>query len=158
MKVYDIYTDLDPDMLGAVAAETYYIWLMFACGQTDIGGKKLKHPSGRYASALSWKKTGRNMVSIIADDDAIPEVGIIEDGSPEIDLKAKMLTPDKAKRSKAGYLYRTLYLRPDGARRQRSAWTRLCRRWAATAWPRDSGGSGRNRGHTSIRKAAARSR
>jgi hypothetical protein len=113
MKVYDIYTDLDPDTLGAVAAETYYTWLMFACGQTDIGGKKLKHPSGRYASALSWKKTGRNRVSIIADEDAIPEVGIIEDGSPEIDLKSKMLTPDKSKRSKDGYLYRTLYLRPD---------------------------------------------
>jgi hypothetical protein len=113
MKVYDIYTDLDPDTLGAVAAETYYTWLMFACGQTDIGGKTLKHPSGRYASALSWKKTGRNRISIIADEDAIPEVGIIEDGSPEIDLKSKMLTPDESKRSKAGYLYRTLYLRPD---------------------------------------------
>jgi hypothetical protein len=113
MKVYDIYTDLDPEMLGAVAAETYYTWLMFSVGQTDIGGKTLKHPSGRYASALSWKKTGVNRVSIIADEDAVPEVGIIEDGSPEIDLKSKMLTPDKSKRSKDGYLYRTLYLRPD---------------------------------------------
>lgn len=113
MTTYDIFTDLDPDQLGAVAAETYYTWLQFACGQTDIGGRKLKHPSGRYASALSWRRTGRNRVAIIADEDAVPEVGIIEDGSPAIDLKSKMLTPDKAKRSKAGYLYRTLYLRPD---------------------------------------------
>jgi len=52
-------------------------------------------------------------VSIIADEDAIPEVGILEDGSPAIDLKTKMLASPKAKRSKAGYLYRTLYLRPD---------------------------------------------
>jgi hypothetical protein len=113
MKVYEIMTDLNPDMLGAVAAQTYYTWLMFAVGQTEIGGKKLKHPSGRYASALSWKKTGASRVSIIADEDAIPEVGMIEDGSPEIDLKSKMLASPKAKRSKAGYLYRTLYLRPD---------------------------------------------
>lgn len=113
MKVYDIFTDLDPDQLGNVAAQTYYTWLMFSLGKTDIGGKTLKHPSGRYASAISWRKTGRNRVSIIADDDAVPEVGIIEDGSPEVDLKEKMLTPDKSKRTKDGYLYRTLYLRPD---------------------------------------------
>jgi hypothetical protein len=113
MKVYDIYTDLDPDQLGNVAAETYYTWLMFAIGKTDIGGKTLKHPSGRYASAISWRRTGRARISIIADEGAVPEVGMIEDGSPAIDLKAKMLTPDKSKRSKDGYLYRTLYLRPD---------------------------------------------
>lgn len=113
MKVYDIFTDLDPDQLGNVAAETYYTWLMFSVGKTDIGGKTLKHPSGRYASAISWRKTGRNRVSIIADDDAVPEVGIIEDGSPAVDLKSSMLTPEKSKRSKDGYLYRTLYLRPD---------------------------------------------
>jgi hypothetical protein len=113
VKVYDIFTDLDPDQLGNVAAETYYQWLMFSVGKTDIGGKTLKHPSGRYASALSWRNTGRNTVAILADEDTVPEVGIIEDGSPAIDLKAKMLTPDKAKRSKDGYLYRTLYLRPD---------------------------------------------
>lgn len=113
MKTYDIFTDLDPDQLGNVAAQTYYTWLMFAVGKTDIGGKKLKHPSGRYASAISWRKTGRYRVSIIADEDAVPEVGIIEDGSPEVDLKEKMLASGKAKRSKDGYLYRTLYLRPD---------------------------------------------
>lgn len=113
MKVYEVWTDLDPDTLGAVAAQTYYTWLKFALGQTDIGGKKLKHPSGRYASAISWKKTGTSRVSIIADEDAIPEVGLIEGGSPAINLKAKMLASPKAKTSKAGYLYRTLYLRPD---------------------------------------------
>lgn len=113
MKTYDIFTDLDPEQLGNVAAETYYTWLMFSVGKTDIGGKTLKHPSGRYASAISWRKTGRYRVSIIADEDAVPEVGLIEDGSPEVDLKVKMLTPEKSKRSKEGYLYRTLYLRPD---------------------------------------------
>jgi hypothetical protein len=113
VKVYDIFTDLDPDMLGSVAAATYYRWLEFAIGKTDIGGKTLKHPSGRYASAISWKKTSRAVVSIIADESVANEVGIIEDGSPAVDLKSKMLTAGKSKRSKAGYLYRTLYLRPD---------------------------------------------
>jgi hypothetical protein len=113
VKTYDIFTNLNPDQLGAVAAETYYTWLMFSVGKTDIGGKTLKHPSGRYASALSWRKTGRARISIIADEDAVPEVGLIENGASAIDLKSKMLTSDKAKRSKAGYLYRPLYLRPD---------------------------------------------
>lgn len=113
MTVYDIYTDLDPDQLGNVAAETYYRWLEFSLGATDIGGKTLKHPSGRYAAALSWRATGRSVVSIIADESVANEVGIIENGSPAIDLKAKMLGGGKAKRGKDGYLYRTLYLRPD---------------------------------------------
>lgn len=112
-KVYDIYTDMDPQQLSELASETFYLWLKFALGQQALGGKKINHPSGRYASAISWRKTGVAKVSIFADEDAIPEVGAIEYGRPEIDLKSKMLYGGAAHVSKQGYLYRVLPLRPD---------------------------------------------
>jgi hypothetical protein len=112
-NVYDVYTDLDPTQLSELASETFYAWLKFALGQQAIGGKKLAHPSGRYASALSWRRTGVAKVSIIADEDAIQEVGAIEYGHPAIDLKSKMLFSGGAKMSKDGYFYRIIPLRPD---------------------------------------------
>jgi hypothetical protein len=115
-KVYDIYTNLDPQQLSELASETFKLWLKFALGQQEIGGKKLLYPSGRYASAISWKRTGVARVSIMADEDAIPEVGAIEYGRPEIDLKSKMLFGGRAHTSKEGYQYRVLPLRPDSWR------------------------------------------
>lgn len=112
-KVYDIYTNLNPQQLSELASATFKLWLQFALGKLEIGGKKLLHPSGRYASAISWRKTGAARVSILADEDAIPEVGAIEYGHPEVDLKAKMLYGGKAHVSKDGFLYRVIPLRPD---------------------------------------------
>jgi hypothetical protein len=112
-RTYNVYTNLPPGQLQDVAAVFYFTWLAFAIGKTDIGGKRLKHPSGRYAAALRVEKRGDNLISIIADDDAEPQVGIIEEGHPAFSLKDRMLASPKAKMSKAGYLYRVLYLRPD---------------------------------------------
>lgn len=111
--VYDVYTDLDPVELGNLAAETFFVWLKFAMGQATLGGKKLKHPSGRYASAISWKRTGVASVAIIADEDAIPEVGAIEYGHPATSMKDHMLGGGNTHISKDGYMYRTIPLRPD---------------------------------------------
>lgn len=111
--VYDIYTNLDPQQLSELAAETFMVWLKFALGAEELDGKKLLHPSGRYASAISWRRTGVARVSIIANEDAIPEVGAIEYGRPEIDLKSKMLFGGRASITKDGYRYRVLPLRPD---------------------------------------------
>ena len=112
-EVYTVYTDLDPLQLSELAAETFMAWLKFALGQDSLDGKKLKHPSGRYASAISWRKTGIAQVAIIADEDAIPEVGAIEYGRPEISMKDHMLHGGSAKMSKDGHLYRVIPLRPD---------------------------------------------
>lgn len=111
--VYDVYTDLDPLQLSELAAETFFAWLKFALGQQALEGKRLLHPSGRYASALSWRRTGVAKVSVIADEDAIREVGAIEYGHPATSMKDKMLYGGKAHLSKEGYLYRVIPLRPD---------------------------------------------
>lgn len=111
--VYDVQTDLDPLELSELAAETFMHWLRFALGTDELGGKKLKHTSGRYASAISWRRTGVASVAIIADEDAIPEVGSIEYGHSAIDLRSHMLFGGRAKMSKQGHMYRVLPLRPD---------------------------------------------
>jgi hypothetical protein len=116
-KVYEIYTNLDPLQLSELASETFKTWLQFALGQQELAGKRLRHPSGRYASAISWRRNGLSRVSILADEDAIPEVGAIEYGHSEIDLKEHMLFGGRSRTSQEGYQYRVLPLRPDQWRR-----------------------------------------
>lgn len=111
--VYDVYTNLNPAQLSELASETFFAWLKFALGQQEMNGKKLKHPSGRYASALSWKRTGVAKVSVIADESAAPEVGAIEYGHPAVSLKDHMLFGKGVHTSKDGYQYRVIPLRPD---------------------------------------------
>jgi hypothetical protein len=111
--VYDVWTNLDPLQLMEVASSTFHEWLKFALGQEALGGKKLAHPSGRYASAIYWKRTGAAKVSIIADEDAIQEVGAIEYGHPSVSMKDHMLGGGNTHMSKDGYRYRVIPLRPD---------------------------------------------
>jgi hypothetical protein len=111
--VYDVYTDLDPDQLTAVAMETYRIWLQFALGQSNLTGKKLMNPSGRYAAALSWSRSGPNRVTILADESVAPEAAWIEAGTAGADVK--QMLDRNTKYTKDGHPYRVIPLRPDVA-------------------------------------------
>jgi hypothetical protein len=107
---YDVHTNLNPEQLTDVAIETYKMWLNFALGKDSLNGRTLKHPSGRYAAAVSWKRTGVASIAIIADE-SVPETGWIEYGRDGADMKAAQLGKGNTKVSKYGYLYRTLHLR-----------------------------------------------
>lgn len=91
MMVYDVHTNLDPQTLTEVAIETYRQWLEFALGKGQIGGHTLAHPSGRYAAAISWRRTGVATISIIANERSAPEAKWIEEGTSPADLKTTML-------------------------------------------------------------------
>ena len=108
MKVYEVMTDLAPEMLTELAAETYRAWLLFALGKEEIGGRTLANPSGRYAASISWKRTGESSIAIIADERMAPEAGWVETGRKAFSMKAKMLRSPGTKRSKAGYRYRVI--------------------------------------------------
>jgi hypothetical protein len=112
-RTYEVYTDLDPDALTDVAALVYRAWLAFALGQGEIGGRVLKHPSGRYAASMSWRKTGQAAVAIIADESIAPEAQWIEEGKSSADIKAAMLGKGNTKISKAGYRYRVIPMKRD---------------------------------------------
>lgn len=116
-EVYEVHTNLDPEQLTELAAETYRIWLRFALGQESIGGKTLRHPSGRYAAALSWQRTGAASIAIIADE-TTPEVGWIEYGRQGADIREAMLGSGNTKMGKDGYAYRVVPIRPDDEREE----------------------------------------
>ena len=113
MKVYEIFSDLDPDTLTEVAADVYRLWLEFALGQQELGGKVLMHPSGRYAASLSWKKTGQASIALIADETIAPEAKWIEEGRTAADMKAAMLGKGRTKISADGHMYRVIPIRRD---------------------------------------------
>jgi len=112
--IIDVYTTLDPATLTDVAYETFRQWLAFALGRSEIGGKTLAHPSGRYAASLSWHKVGVSAVAIIADENVAPEANWIEHGTTGADIKNAMLSG--AKLTADGYHYRRVPMRAGSGR------------------------------------------
>jgi hypothetical protein len=112
-QVHHVYTNMNPEELTGIAAETFRRWLAFAQGKEAIGGRTLAHPSGRYAASISWKKTGVASVAIFADEKIAPEAQWIEEGRAGVDMKSVMLGKGNTKRSKDGYLYRAIPIRSD---------------------------------------------
>jgi hypothetical protein len=113
-EVFTVHTDLNPEQLTEVAIETYRRWLNFALGKDSLMGSVLRHPSGRYAASLSWKKTGTAAVAIIADEKIAPEALWIEEGASAHSMKEAMLGKGNTKTSAAGYQYRVIPIRKDG--------------------------------------------
>lgn len=110
--IHDVHTNLDPETLTEVVAETYRMWLAFALGQGEIGGKTLAHPSGRYAASISYRKTGAASFAVIADESVAPEALWIEDGRRGANMKDAMLAGGKI--GKDGCRYRDIPIRKDG--------------------------------------------
>lgn len=92
--VYDVFTDMDPDQLNAVGQEVFLKWIDFALGKEPLGGRRLMHPTGRYASAIEFRASNRARVAIVADENIAPEAGILETGHGAVDLLQK-LTPGR---------------------------------------------------------------
>jgi hypothetical protein len=112
--VYEVMTDLDPEALTQVAIETYAKWLDWALGKGSLLGMTMKHPSGRYAASLSWKRTGASSVAIIADEKIAPEALWIEEGASAHSMKEAMLGKGNTKVDAQGYRYRVIPIRKDG--------------------------------------------
>lgn len=90
MTEYEIVTDLPPAAVNAIGLEVFKQWIEFAMGTRSLGGKRLAHPTGRYAAAIEFQKTGEASVAIVADEATAPEIGILESGHGPVDLKTKL--------------------------------------------------------------------
>ena len=86
MPRIDIYADLKPAELNAVGLAMFKIWTEFALGQRRLGGRKLKQPTGTYASALRFEASGKNHVAVIVDEGKAPHAKVIEHGHRQVDL------------------------------------------------------------------------
>ena len=87
---YVIKTDLPPDEVNRIGLEIFKLWVDFALGRGSVGGKRLMHPTGKYASAIQFRQEGVASVAIVADESVAPEVGILETGHGRVDLKTKL--------------------------------------------------------------------
>lgn len=96
-----ISTDGNPTYLNQVSLEIFRMWQEFARGTRQLGGKRLMHPTGKYAAALSMRRYGSRVgaraagqiprrvlshVAIIANEDVAPEAAILETGHRGIDM------------------------------------------------------------------------
>jgi hypothetical protein len=86
----NVYTDLMPEALTAIGIEIYRLWIAFALGGFRLGGNIVMHPTGRYASSISFRRFGRSHIAIIADPQIAPEAAILERGHAPIDMKTKL--------------------------------------------------------------------
>ena len=111
MTDYTVHTNANPQQLGLIAADTYKQWMEFALGHKEIGGKKLMHPSGKYAASISWQRQGTYQVVIVADDTVAPEGKWIEDGISGFSIKQKMLAK-YSKINAKGERYRIIPMPP----------------------------------------------
>lgn len=84
---WDIMTDMDPATLSAVGVKLAAKWISFAMGMSELGGKMLMHPTGKYASAIQFKQVDASRIAVIANEKQAPEAGILEEGHDAIDLK-----------------------------------------------------------------------
>lgn len=94
MTIYEVHTNLNPEHLNEVGREVFTLWSEFALGLTALGGKMIHHPTGRYASSLRYRRTGRSVVTIMADEKIAPEANWIEEGHKPID-QLKSLDPGR---------------------------------------------------------------
>lgn len=125
MSVIDVYTDLEPWALTRVGLEIYRRWVEFAMGESSLGNdnpRRLIHPTGRYASSLTFQQMGPTQVAIMVDRTLAPEAAILETGHGVIDLKTKLV------RGRAYPMHR------GNAQTMRPRFDRSLRAWRANVW------------------------
>jgi hypothetical protein len=101
-SVYSVTTNLDQSDLSELAFQTYLQWCAFALGVNSVNGKKLKHPTGKYAEGISMKFNGPGVIALVSTGKISEQ---IEKGAPAFNLKDKMLAKG-ARTSKDGSRYR----------------------------------------------------
>ena len=121
MKVYDVYTDLDPQTLTAVGMAVMQKWIEFALGRETLNGHTVAHPTGKMASAVSLIGEGPNHVAVVIDEELAPEAGYLEEGHAAIDLK-QYIEPGRAVPMHRGTGYGAPILNQTMAGRSNNVW------------------------------------
>ena len=95
MPRIDVYSELQPKQLNAIGLAVFRAWTEFSLGQRALGGRRLRQPTGKYASSLRFEVIGKNHVAVISDDGIAPHAKIIESGHRQVDM-LDYLTPGRA--------------------------------------------------------------
>ena len=115
--IREVKTDLDPEDVHDALLSTFQKWIEFAMGMRKLGGRKLKTPSGKMATALraDTDKDG-NVVALYIDPESAggDTNNFLMYGHKRVHLKTTMLRPGAAgvryskdrDGKRTGYLYR----------------------------------------------------
>jgi hypothetical protein len=85
-----IMTDIPPQEISRITLAIYAKWLDFALGKTNLNGRMIVAPTGRYARSLQVRWEDGIAVGVIADANIAPEAALIEHGHAPVDLKTKL--------------------------------------------------------------------
>lgn len=107
----DVKTNLANSDIHDALLQTFEKWMKFSMGVGKLGGRMLRHPSGRMAAALKAESDQEgNVIAIYVDHEELgaEEHDLLTTGHKKFSLKDRMLQPGKpgVKRSKAGFLYK----------------------------------------------------
>jgi hypothetical protein len=91
----DVYSDLQPKQLNKIGLAVFEAWTKFAIGQRTLGGRRIRNPTGTYASSLRFEVLGKNHVAVIADEGIAPHAKILETGHRQFDM-LDYLAPGKS--------------------------------------------------------------
>lgn len=87
---YVVKTNLPPNLLSELTVAVFHEWVRFASGNASLNGRKIMHPTGRYAASIQYQgSSDGSAVAIFADESIAPEAGILETGHAQFDLKTK---------------------------------------------------------------------
>lgn len=86
-EIYDVYFDGDESEISDISFAVVLMWIEFALGKRALNGRRIQHPTGRYASSITRIRTGPNRIAVIADEKIAPEAEFIEHGHSPYDMK-----------------------------------------------------------------------
>lgn len=81
---YEVITDSDPKFVNEIAIYILNAWKEFAEGGSSINGKRIEHPTGRYAASITMTGDGQTSIKISSP---APVAKAIELGHGFIDMK-----------------------------------------------------------------------
>lgn len=94
---YTITTTLPASLITPIITDTFVRWMQFGQGTSSLGGRRLKHPSGRYASSLVANQTSGSSFTIYSNS---PYADVLEKGRQPYNLNWGKTPFDKGQQTK----------------------------------------------------------
>ncbi len=157
MSRIDIFSDGDPAELNAVSLAIFRVWSEWSLGQRALGGRRLRQPTGTYASALRIEMDGKNHAAVFVDTSVASHAEALETGHPAYSMLDYMTPGQRIPIHRTGFVPGAAGLRysvnpvTGKASRARSSGLYRAGRWVAGLYgivrvPRAA--SGRNTSNT----------
>lgn len=111
MPRIDIFSDDDPAELNAVTMAIFKVWTEWSLGQRALGGRRLRQPTGTYASALRVEMDGKNHAAVFVDTSVAPYAEALETGHRAFSMLDYMAPGQRIPIHRTGFIQGAIGLR-----------------------------------------------